>query len=341
MKTLSKKLDVKTRELRLNMFRTMLRIRKFENAAFELYKANMVKGFMHLSVGQEAIPTGVCSALRDDDYISTTHRGHGDTIAKGVTVESAMAELFGKTTGICRGRGGSLHIADLSKNILGANGIVGAGIPIAVGAALSARYRHTDQVAVAFFGDGASMGGPIHESMNMASLWHLAMIFVRENNHYAESTPFRDHTGIPDIVSWAEGYGMKACRVDGNDVLAVREAALEAVARARSGGGPSFIECPTYRWLGHNTGDSGTWRPADEIAAWKARDPIASFRAKLVESKIASDSELDAIDVEEEQRLHQAVAAADAASKPDLQCAFEHTYADPVLGAKAMRGVRP
>ena len=336
-----KKVDAQTRALWLNMFRTMLRIRKFEDAAFELYQAGRLKGLMHLSVGQEAIPTGVCGALCEDDYISTTHRGHGDAIAKGVTVESAMAELFGKTTGICRGRGGSLHIADLSKHILGANGIVGAGIPIAVGAALSARYRRTEQVTVAFFGDGASMGGPLHECMNMASLWHLSMVFVRENNQYAESTPCCDHTGIPDIVRWAEGYGVRACRVDGNDVLSVREAALEAVNRARRGEGPSFIECPTYRWHGHNVGDSGTWRPADEIAAWKAKDPIVRFRTLLLESKNASEGELDAIDNEEEQRMRQAIAAADAAPKPDLQCAFEHTYADPVLGAKAMRGVRP
>jgi TPP-dependent pyruvate/acetoin dehydrogenase alpha subunit len=338
---LSKKVDEGTRELWLGMFRTMLRIRKFEHAALELYKADRLKGFMHLSVGQEAIPTGVCSTLREDDYISTTHRGHGDIIAKGATVESAMAELFGKTTGICRGRGGSLHIADLSKNILGANGIVGAGIPIAVGAALSTKYRRTDQVTVAFFGDGASMGGPIHESMNMAALWRLPLLFVRANNHYAESTPCCDHTGIPDIVRWAEGYGVKACRVDGNDVLAVREAALEAVARARQGEGPSFIECPTYRWYGHNIGDSGTWRPAEEIAAWKAKEPIARFRQALIESKAATDAELGAIDAEEEQRMRQAIEAADAAPKPDLQCAFEHTYADAVLGAQAMRGVRP
>jgi TPP-dependent pyruvate/acetoin dehydrogenase alpha subunit len=334
-------LDAQTGELELNMLRTMIRIRKFENAALDLYKADRLRGFMHLSVGQEAIPTGICSALREDDYISTTHRGHGDTIAKGVTVESAMAELFGKTTGICRGRGGSLHIADLSKNILGANGIVGAGIPIAVGAALSAKYRRTDQVTVAFFGDGASMTGPMHESLNMASLWQLPLIFVRENNQYAESTPGRDHTGIPDIVRWAEGYGVHACRVDGNDVLAVRDAALEAVDRARHGHGPSFIECPTYRWYGHNIGDSGTWRPPDEIAAWKAKDPIARFREVLLDSGAAIDVELDAIDDEEEQRMRQAIAAADGAPKPDLQCAFEHTYNDPVLGAKAMRGVRP
>jgi len=334
------KTNAQTKALWLEMFRTMLRIRKFEHAALENYKADKLKGFMHLSVGQEAIPTGVCSALEPTDYISTTHRGHGDTIAKGVTVESAMAELFGKTTGICHAKGGSLHIADLSKNILGANGIVGAGIPIAVGAALSSKYRRSGQVTIAFFGDGASETGPMHESMNMAALWQLPMVFVRENNQYAESTRFTEHQGIPDFVRWAAGYGMPAKGLDGNNVLEVREAALEAVKRARSGGGPSFLECLTYRWYGHNIGDSGTWRPADEIAAWKAKDPIPRFRSVILEAGGVSAADLDAIDAEEEQRMRAAVAAAEAAPKPDISCVYQDVYFDPVLGAKATRGVR-
>lgn len=337
----TEQLDVQTRTLWLGMYRKMIRIRKFEQAAYELYMAGKLPGFMHLSVGQEATAVGVSSALREDDYVSTTHRGHGDTIAKGVAVDAAMAELFGKATGICRAKGGSLHIADFSKNILGANGIVAAAIPIAVGAGLSAKYRGTDQVAVCFFGDGASASGPMHESLNMAALWGLPILFVRQNNHYAESTPWSDHQGIPDIVVWAASYGMAATRVDGNDVLAVYEAAGDAVARARRGEGPSFIEAVTYRWYGHNIGDPGIWRPKEEVDAWKAKDPIPRYRDVILERGVATDAELEIIEIEEEETLRQAIAAAEAAPKPEVSTALEDVYADPALGAQAIEGVRP
>ncbi len=218
--------------LLMDMFRKMVRIRHFEQTAYDLYTAGRLPGFMHISIGQEATAVGACSALRRDDYMASTHRGHGDTLAKGVPVEAAMAEIFGKETGACRGKGGSLHIADFSQGNLGANGIVAAGIPIATGAALSAKKRGKGQVALAFFGDGAIGAGPTHEALNMASLWHLPAIYVCENNQYAESTPTRESVGIPDIVAWAASYGVAACRVDGNRVTDVYEA-----ARSRRGPG--------------------------------------------------------------------------------------------------------
>lgn len=324
----------------LHFYRIMTRIRLFERAAYELYTGGKLPGFLHLSIGQEAVSTGACSALRGDDYMASTHRGHGDTIAKGVAVEAAMAELFGRVTGTCRAKGGSMHIADFSQGILGANGIIAAGVPITVGAALSAKYRGTDQVALAFFGDGATGSGPLHEGMNMAMLWRLPMIFVRQNNRYAESTPMVEHTGIEDVVQWACGYGMPAVRVDGNDVVAVNDAVQTAVDRARRGGGPAFIECETYRWYGHNIGDPGTWRPKDEVEAWKARDPIAYHRSRILEEGVATDADLDGIEAEEQARMDQAVVDAEAAPTPPPQEALEHLYVDETLGKMALVGVR-
>ena len=333
-------LDAQTKYLWLEMFRKMVRIRQFERSALELYMNGKLPGFMHISIGQEATAVGACSSLRPDDYITSTHRGHGDTIAKGVSVESAMAELFGKVTGACRAKGGSMHIADFSHGVLGANGIVAAGIPIALGAALSAKYRRTHQVALCFFGDGAMASGPTHESMNMAMLWQLPLIFVRQNNQYAESTPRGDYQGIPDVVVWAEGYGMRAMRVDGNDVLSVYKATTEAVARARRGEGPSFIDSETYRWYGHNIGDPGTSRPKEEVEAWKAKDPIPRFRKTIIEDHIATEADLNIVEAEEEARLRAAIDAAEAAPTPELGTALEDVYVDPVLGAKAIQGAR-
>lgn len=324
----------------LDFFRLMVRIRHFELSAFELYTGGKLPGFLHLSVGQEATSVGACAALRADDYMASTHRGHGDTIAKGVSVESAMIELFGGATGACRAKGGSMHIADFSQGILGANGIIAAGVPITVGAALSAKQRKTDQVALCFFGDGATGCGPLHEGMNMAMLWKLPVIFVRQNNHYAESTPRHEYQGIPDVVRWAEGYGMPAVKVDGNDVLAVYEAAQRAVERARRGEGPSFIDSETYRWFGHNIGDPGTARPKEEVEMWKARDPIARFRRVIIEHQAATGAELDALDAEELARVKQAAEVAEKEPKPRPEAALEDLYSDPVLGAQAIQGVR-
>jgi pyruvate dehydrogenase E1 component alpha subunit len=234
-----------------------------------------------------------------------------------------------------------MHIADFDRGILGANGIVAAGIPIAVGAALSAQYRGTDQVALAFFGDGATGSGPLHEAMNMACLWRLPMIFVRQNNRYAESTPLAEGMGIPDLVRWAQGYGMEAERVDGNDVLAVYAATQRAVVRARRSEGPSFLECETYRWYGHNIGDPGTARPKDEIEAWRAKDPVNRFRRRILDEEAAGEAEVSGIESDEAQRMRDAVAAAEAAPKPPVSAALEDLYVDPVLGQRAIQGVRP
>lgn len=327
-------------ELLLHFYRVMTRIRTFERAAYELYTGGKLPGFLHLSIGQEAVSAGACAALRPDDSMASTHRGHGDTIAKGVSVEAAMAELFGRSTGSCHAKGGSMHIADFSQGILGANGIIAAGVPITVGAALSAKYRKTDQVALVFFGDGATGTGVLHEGMNMAMLWQLPMIFVRQNNRYAESTPMSEHTGIVDVVQWASGYGMNAVRVDGNDVVAVYEAVSKAAEHGRSGGGPTFIDCETYRWYGHNIGDPGTWRPKEEIEAWKARDPIAMHRRRIIDEEVASAEQLDAIDTEEQMRMDAAIVAAEAAPKPDVSEALNGLYVDEQLGRMAIQGVR-
>jgi TPP-dependent pyruvate/acetoin dehydrogenase alpha subunit len=328
------------KEKLLEMYRKMVRIRNFEEAARRLYQAGKLPGFMHLSVGQEATSVGVCSALREDDYIATTHRGHGDVLAKGVSFKAAMAELFGKATGICKAKGGSMHIADLSKNIFGANGIVGSGIPIALGAAFSIHYRKGDQVAVAFFGDGASASGPLHESMNMSMIWKLPILFVRTNNLYAESTPQSEFQGIPDIEKWGAGYGMPSYSIDGNDLLLVYQTAAEAVERARSGKGPTFINLKTYRWYGHNIGDPGTWRPKEEIESWKAKDPIKRFKEYLLENKLATEAELKSVDNEEETLTEEAIDEAEKAPAPALDTVFDGLYVDKELGQKAIRGDR-
>ncbi len=324
----------------LDLYRVMQRVRKFEQAAFQLYTGGKLPGFLHLSIGQEATSVGACAALRPDDYMASTHRGHGDTIAKGVSVQAALTELFGGASGACHAKGGSMHIADFSQGILGANGIIAAGVPIAVGAALSAKYRKTDQVALAFFGDGATGCGPLHEGMNMAMLWSLPMIFVRQNNHYAESTPRAEYQGIPDVARWAAGYGMPSQKVDGNDVLAVYNAVSEAVERARRGEGPSFIDSETYRWFGHNIGDPGTARPKEEVELWKTRDPIARLRQKMLALGTASDAQLDAIEGEEDAAMQQAVTIAEAEPKPPPQAALDDVYSDRELGARAIKGLR-
>lgn len=327
-------------QLQLEMFRKMVRIRHFERTAYEAYTAGRIPGFMHISIGQEGTAVGACSALRIDDYMASTHRGHGDTLAKGVSLEAAMAEIFGKATGACHGKGGSMHIADFSQGILGANGIVAAGIPIATGAALSAKIRGTDQVALVFFGDGAISAGPAHEALNMAALWRLPAIYVCENNQYAESTPTRQSVGIPNIVAWAASYGLAASRVDGNRVTDVYRAVQSAVTRARGGGGASFIDCETYRWYGHNIGDSGTGRPEDEVQAWKARDPILWFRTELIEAHGVPAAQLDAIDGEEAKHVKAAVVAAEAAPPPERGSALDHLFADAQLAVAAIRGTR-
>lgn len=305
-------------DVQLDLHRRMVRIRLFEEAAGRLAESNRLPGFLHLYVGEEAVAAGVCGALNDDDHITSTHRGHGHLVAKGGDFNRMMAELMGKATGYCKGKGGSMHISDTSLGMLGANGIVGAGSPIAVGAAFANRYRGRGQVAVAFFGDGSTNIGAFHEAANMACALHLPIVFACENNEYGEFTP-RDKTmAITDIVDRAAGYGMPGVIVDGMDVIAVHEAAVEAVERARSGGGPSLIEAKTYRFYNHhgvqNLGLK--YRSDDEVAMWKQRDPIFTLEDRMIENKSATRDQFDAIWAELRAGIEAAIAFADESPYP-------------------------
>ena len=301
-----------------DLHRRMVRIRLFEEAAGRLAEANRLPGFLHLYVGEEAVASGVCGALNDDDHITSTHRGHGHLVAKGGDFNRMMAELMGKATGYCKGKGGSMHISDTSLGMLGANGIVGAGSPIAVGAAFANRYRGRGQVAVAFFGDGSTNIGAFHEAANMACALHLPIVFACENNEYGEFTPRHKTMAITDIVDRAAGYGMPGVIVDGMDVIAVHEAAVEAVERARQGGGPSLIEAKTYRFYNHhgiqNLGLK--YRPDEEVATWKQRDPIFTFEVRMIENGVATREKVDEIWAELRQDIETAIQFADDSPYP-------------------------
>jgi acetoin:2,6-dichlorophenolindophenol oxidoreductase subunit alpha len=312
----------------LMMYHTMVRIRLFEQRIMELFQQGRLPGFLHVSIGQEAVPTGVCAHLRTTDYISSTHRGHGDVIAKGARLDRMMAELYGKTTGYCKGKGGSMHIADLELGILGANGIVGAGIPIATGTALAFKMRRTDQVAVCFFGDGGTNTGAFHEGLNLASVWNLPVVFVCENNQFAESTPQRVHQKIKDVAVRAVAYDIPGEIVDGMDVLEVYRVAGEAIARARAGGGPTLVECKTYRFHGHYVGDPGTaYRQPEEVEEWKQRDPIPLFARRLVAEGQVTEAEITALDDAVQREIEEAIRFAEASPEPDLEDALQDIYA--------------
>jgi pyruvate dehydrogenase E1 component alpha subunit len=288
------------------MYEQMETIRVFEERAGKEFAAGKIPGFVHLYAGEEAVAVGVCSHLTDDDFITSHHRGHGHCIAKGVDIRAMVAELLGREAGACRGKGGSMHIADVHKGMLGANGIVGGGFPLATGAGMTAKYNKRGQVAVCFFGDGAANQGTFHEGLNLAGIWKLPVIFVAENNGYAESTPVTYHMSCRDIADRAAGYGMPGLTVDGLDVFAVYEAAGEAIARARRGEGPSLIECKTYRYFGHFEGDAVTYRTKEEEAAYHARDPIEALRRSLIGRDIATAEELNAINEQVQERIDDA-----------------------------------
>jgi 2-oxoisovalerate dehydrogenase E1 component len=314
------------REL-LDLYEAMQRIRRFEERVSEQFAAGKIPGFVHLCIGQEGVAVGACASLDPDDYITSTHRGHGHLIAKGGDLGRMMAELYGKETGYCRGRGGSMHIVDVGLGILGANGIVGAGTQIAAGAGLSSKVRNSGQVVVCFFGDDASTEGMFHESMNLAALWDLPVIFMCENNLYGQFTPYEKHTRVPDVAEKASAYGVPGVIVDGNDVLAVRDATDEAVERARSGGGPTLIECKTYRWHGHMEGDVYGYRTAAEIEEWKKKCPIGNLRSRLESDGVASQEEFDGIDERVEAAVGAAIEFAEGSPDPDPSTAAENVYA--------------
>jgi len=318
------------KEQLLSMYRMMTTIRRFEETIRDLFFQGQIPGFVHLSIGEEAVPTGVCATLTPQDYITTTHRGHGHMLAKGGALKPMMAELFGKRTGYCKGKGGSMHIVSYELGILGANGIVGAGIPIATGAALASSFRNNAVVAVSFFGDGASNEGTFHESLNLAGLWKLPVIFVCQNNAYAEFTPTSESTSVKDIAVRAQGYDMPGVIVDGNDVVAVYEATRAAVARAKQGAGPTLIEAKTYRWEGHVVGEQAfvaEYRPADEIEAAKQRCPIALFAQRVLATGFIDQAELDRIAGELQRDLDDAVAFAQSSPLPEPQEALDDLFA--------------
>jgi acetoin:2,6-dichlorophenolindophenol oxidoreductase subunit alpha len=300
----------------LDFYREMYRIRLFELKASELFMQGLMAGNIHLCAGQEAAAVGACQAIRKSDFIASTHRGHGHCIAKGGKVDIMMAEIFGKSTGYCKGKGGSMHIVDVSLGILGANGIVGAGIPIAAGSALASKVKGTDEVTLAFFGDGATNQGYFHEAVNMASAWKLPCVFICENNKYGVSVCIDRICNVKDMAVRAKAYDIPGIVVDGNDVFAVYKAVETAVERARKGEGPSIVECKTYRHRGHYEGDPQVYKPAEEIDAWKKRDPIIRLRSEILESGLAEASEVDAIESGVKAEIELAVEFAKQSSYP-------------------------
>lgn len=305
----------------------MEQIRLFEETAEQLYMRGLIHGTMHLSIGQEAVAVGTIAALLPGDFILSTHRGHAHCLAKGADMRLMMAEFMGKETGYCRGRGGSMHIADVDGGNLGANGIVAGGLPIAVGVGMSLQIQARSEVCVAFFGDGAANEGAFHEALNCAAIWRLPIVFVCENNQYAMSMPVRDAVSVADISQRAAAYDIPGITIDGNDLLAVYEAASVAVDRARGGSGPTLIEARTYRWRGHSKSDRNLYRTQDEIAQWKARDPIVRFRTLLLDEGVIDQQAAAAIHAAAQAAIEQAIAFAEASPEPDPATMEHEVYA--------------
>lgn len=319
-----------SKEKLLELYTTLVKCRLFEERIVDLYARGQVPGLAHLYIGEEAMAAGVCGALRDDDYITSTHRGHGHVVAKGAELDRMMAELYGKRSGYCKGKGGSMHIADMALGILGANGIAGGGLPIAVGAGWSAKWRGTDQVTACFFGDAASNNGTFHESLNLAAVHRLPVVFVCENNLYGISVSQVKHQVITDVSVRADGYGMPGVTIDGMDVTEVYNTTVKAVERARAGEGPTLIEGKTYRFRGHHEGDpnqGARYRDKSEIEGWKEKCPIVRLGKQLVESKVATKENLDEIHMKIEQDLDHAVKFAEQAEFPPIEDMYTDIFA--------------
>jgi len=315
------------KEQLLNLYRGMKKIRDFENGIIDVYSRGLMPGLAHLYIGEEAIATGVCDNLKKGDYVTSTHRGHGHVIARGLDLKKMMAEICGKETGYCRGKGGSMHIADFSIGVLGANGIVGAGIPIATGAGYSIKVRGTSQVSIAFFGDAGCNQGTFHESINMAAAWKLPVIYVIENNYFGISVDIRKVTNTQFLSVRAKAYDIPGITVNGNDVLEVRRVSNEAIDRARKGEGPTLIECLTYRHKGHHVGDPGkAYRNNKELQEWINCCPIKTFRDRLIKEMIATTEEIDHIDQEVKALLQEAVQFAIDSPYPDEKEAYEDIF---------------
>ena len=314
----------KDKELAKQFYTVMYRTRRFEEEVFEFYKRGLMPGLAHLYLGEEAVATGACATLRDDDYIGSTHRGHGHLVARGADLNRMMAEILGKETGYSKGKGGSMHIMAMDKGILGANGIVGGEIPIATGAAYSAKYRGTDQVTLAFFGDSASNEGTFHESINMAAAWNLPCVYIIENNLFGISVDIRRVTKEHQLSKRAVGYGIPGVTIDGNDVFKVYETVKEAVERARKGEGPTLIECLTYRWQGHHVGDPGEYRDPQELADWKAKEPIGVLEKR----GLLTDAEIQEIKDSVEAEIQAACKFAEESPYPDASEAYTDLFVD-------------
>ena len=310
------------------MYRLMVRIRLFEERARDLYTRNILRGALHLYIGMEGVAVGACSALHEDDYITSTHRGHGHCIAKGGQTELMMAELMGKSTGYCKGKGGSMHIANMGRGILGANGVICASLPIAAGAALSSRLLGLDRVAVSFFGDGGANIGPFHEALHFAAIWKLPVIFVCENNLYAISTKFEQSTAVPNVADRAAAYNFPGVVANGNDVVDMYSKVGGAVNRARKGGGPTLIEAKTYRFEGHNMGDPQNYRSKDEVEKWRKIDPILRFEDYMRAHELGNDDAFQHIQAEIKDEIDRAVEFARNSPEPSLDEVMTDIYAD-------------
>lgn len=304
--------------LLLQMYRTLYTIRLFETSCVQLYRRGLVRGYLHPYVGEEAVAVGVCAALRADDYIVSTHRGHGHCIARGGRLPEMVAEIMGKEPGYCRGRGGSMHISDIATGNLGANGVVGAGIPLGVGAALGASIRGEDRVTVVFFSDGAASNGVFAESLNLAAIWHLPVLLVLENNQYAVSTPVEQSSRDVDLHHRGTGYGVDGFSVDGNDVLEVYERTVESCARCRRGEGPVLMEAKTYRQSGHHVNDPGQYMPADRVEYYKRRDPLVLGKKHLLDQGDTTAEEVAQLEVEVDAEMETAIAFAQASPEPSV-----------------------
>ena len=315
------------KEKLVNMLKRMLEIRHFEEAIHYVYTQGWMPGLAHLYIGQEAIAVGVCENLQKDDYITSTHRGHGHLIAKGGDLNKMMAEVMGKSTGYCKGKGGSMHIAAPELGIMGANGIVGGSIPIATGLGLSAKLKKDSRVTICFFGEGASNQGAFHEGINMGSLWQLPIVYICENNLYGISVHQSRSQNIKDVAMRATAYGIPGEIVDGNDVLAVHEVVRPAIDRARRGEGPTLIECKTYRWGGHHVGDPGTaYRPSEEVKTWKEKCPIKRFKSLLVKENILLKTEIEHIEEEVKNKVNEAVEFAKNSPYPEPEEALNDVF---------------
>jgi len=313
-------------KIQITLLKTMIRIRAFEERVRDLFAAGRLPGFVHLSIGQEAAAAGACCALQSDDYLLSTHRGHGHLVAKGADTSKMMAELYAKRTGSCKGKGGSMHIADASVGVLGANGVVAGGLTVAAGVGLSIRQRRSGQVCLCFFGDGAANRGPVHEALNLAVVWKLPVVFFCENNGWASTTPHRYACGVRDVAARASGYGLPGVVVDGGDALAVYDAVERAVADARSGGGPALIEAKVVRWQGHYEGDPQGYRDRSEIDAAKAQDPIERLAAALVASGVLRNEDVSVLRRQAREEIDRAVAFGESSPPPTPEEALQDLF---------------